>query len=128
MNRWAIPALVVTGVLVCTGCVGSNAPVETPMTTPPSQAPTATPVPTPSDMNGLIVPAFIGMRWIEAQGRAAAAGFTVVPVISGPPGPVRPECQVVQQNPPPGVTVPAPVVNLVLTCPQTPIPDGPSPQ
>lgn len=125
MNRRSVSVLLAAGSLTFAGCSSAPEPLDPSASLSPPQTQTVDP---PAPSPGLISPAFVGMRWIEAQGRASAAGITVVPVISGPPGPVRPECQVVQQNPPPGVTIPTPVVTLVLTCPPVPSPGGPTPQ
>jgi hypothetical protein len=73
-----------------------------------------------------IAPVFIGMLWPEAQARGAAAGLNVTPVMTGPPGPLRPECFVIEQTPSPGVELTAPVVTLMLTCPPLPGPDQPT--
>ena len=95
---------------------------ESQASSPPSSPSMMSSGTSPAPSQGTAVP-LMGMRWPEAVSRAAASGLTVVPSFAGPPGPLTPECVVVQQSPLPGETLMAPVINALVQCPTQP---GPS--
>ena len=112
-------------VVLSAGCSGDATPnPDAPMTTASANpVPTSTqspPMPAPSDE---VAPSLLGMRWPEALSRGSAAGLSVIPNLTGPPGPLTPDCVVVQQSPLPGEPLMAPVINALVQCPTQPGPN-----
>lgn len=100
---------------------------STPTTMLESKTP-STPSGSGSSPTGQVAPSLIGMVWPEAQSRAGSIGLTVVPIVVGGTGGLRGDCRVAQQQPPPGVPLRIPVVELQIVCPPQPqaseIPNG----
>ncbi len=116
------------GTVLIAGCTAGGGPAVPP-TTSPQTTPGEAVAPMENSRSQALpteAPAFIGLPWPQAASQASAAGLAPFPNFAGPPGPLGPQCIVVQQSPLPGEALSEPMVQMLVQCPSG-APSPPSP-